>query len=675
MPCVKYIMETLNDTEKKIHLTPEELNLGLLDSCNSFNQLTDKEKLYTYYMYKACWAGYPIVNKQISDESEGIINFFTYMFKDQNLRKFGTDKNLKAVINYAALCFSNAGNYLSFGDSKFIPRITSQEFRQVIQSYFPDYVSMYDTLEKQIYAIDPSERYLGYYPEGSTKYFSPNMTKEDCKLVDDFIKEYKLEGWNTMAQKVGDVYYILYPASEKDAQVKYNYKGKEFIMNFGNFKQELTQVVMYLREAIKYVANENQKNMILHYINHFETGSLDEHKESQRWWIKDKQPVVENNLGFIETYRDKSGIRAEFEGFVAAVDKEKSKKLGYLIEHVDELLKILPWSSVFEKDVFNPPDFTALDVICFAGSGIPSGINIPNYLELRETDGFKNVSLENVINASYASKELPKYLSKDDAELFQKYVLKSFQVDVACHEVGHGTGKLFTEDSSRNFNFDRNIINPLTGQKVASWYKPGETWSLVFGKYSNCMEECRAECIGLLASNSTAIQNMFGNYGTDADNVCMVSWLWMIRSGVLALSAYDPEKNSWGQAHSRARYVIYKVLAEAGLCTVKFSGNSFIINVHKSLIKHIGIPALKKFMTKLHIYKSLADFKNGSEMFEEYSKVDAFHRKIREIYIREMKPRIQLIQPTLTMEGGKVYYREYICDAVGMVESYCDKLN
>lgn len=57
-------------------------------------------------------------------------------------------------------------------------------------------------------------------------------------------------------------------------------------------------------------------------------------------------------------------------------------------------------------------------------------------------------------------------------------------------------------------------------------------------------------------------------------------------------------------------------------------------------------------------------------MVEEYSRVDTFHRKIR-----EMKPRIQLIQPTLTIEGSKVYYREYICDAIGMIESYCDKLN
>jgi dipeptidyl-peptidase-3 len=81
-----------------------------------------------------------------------------------------------------------------------------------------------------------------------------------------------------------------------------------------------------LKQALKYCANENQEKMIEKYIEHYQTGSIDTHKDSQRFWVKDQGPVVESNMGWIETYIDPENIRAYFEGWVAIVDKEKSAK-------------------------------------------------------------------------------------------------------------------------------------------------------------------------------------------------------------------------------------------------------------------------------------------------------------------------------------------------------------
>lgn len=49
----------------------------------------------------------------------------------------------------------------------------------------------------------------------------------------------------------------------------------------------------------------------------------------------------------------------------------RSKKL---VDAAPSMIPKLPWSSDFEKDTFISPDFTSLEVLTFASSGIPAGI-------------------------------------------------------------------------------------------------------------------------------------------------------------------------------------------------------------------------------------------------------------------------------------------------------------
>ena len=71
--------------------------------------------------------------------------------------------------------------------------------------------------------------------------------------------------------------------------------------------------------------------MIELYIEFFNTGQISVHKDAQRKWIADKGPVIESNMGWIETYIDPENIRGDFESWVAVVNKARSEKFNKLV--------------------------------------------------------------------------------------------------------------------------------------------------------------------------------------------------------------------------------------------------------------------------------------------------------------------------------------------------------
>ena len=203
---------------------------------------------------------------------------------------------------------------------------------------------------------------------------------------------------NTRAFKKKESHYIITVGSickektKKDQDYK---EGIKYDIIYGEFAPYLEEMNYYLKHCLKYCANETQEAMVKDLIDHYYTGDIETHKNSQRHWVKDLSPVVESNMGWIETYVDPSGMRAYFEGWVAVVDKEKSEKFKALVTNSEKIIPMLPWPKEMEKEEFLAPDFTTLEVIAFATNGCPLGINVPNYDDIRETEGFKNVFLNN----------------------------------------------------------------------------------------------------------------------------------------------------------------------------------------------------------------------------------------------------------------------------------------
>ncbi|KAL8243787.1 hypothetical protein R6Q59_010045 [Mikania micrantha] len=682
-----------------------------------FEALNKKEKQYAHHLSRAAHHGTRITLNQVSPESEPIYDLILALHKSCNgnyetlLEDTGADKNdVRHWLEYAAQFLGNNGNYKGFGDVKFIPRVPKEKLERLCTAN-EETKSIFETAMKSgggIYETKTSElMQFGYTDAGHmTNYYpeSPDITKDDIQIVSNVLEDKQLLVENTRLRKLssGDFELLIAsgvknpPASERDlgdvdeVPLTGHLEGKKLRLAFGDYQNHMSAAAVEIKKAEKVAANDVQGKMLEEYAKSFGTGSMNACVNSQRWWIKDKKPMVETNIGFVETYRDPHGVRGEWEGFVAMVNLERTRAFGKLVDSAEAMIPKLPWTKDFEKDKFLSPDFTSLEVLTFAGSGIPAGINIPNFDVVRQNEGFKNVSLGNVLSAKPPKQPIP-FIRAEDDEIYRKYRDSAFEVQVGIHELlGHGTGKLLQETSPDVYNFDvHNLpISPIDNKPISTWYKPGQTWGSVFGSIASSYEECRAECVAMALSCDFSILQIFGfgdgteDMSSTAGDVLYTSYLSMARAGIAAVEYWDPKSRKWGQAHMQARFSILRTFLDAGdsfvqLKSTKDDFSDLEIHLDRAKIPTVGRKAVESYLQKLHVYKSTADFENGRKLYEGITSVESEYwgKKVRDAVLKKKQPRMVFVQANTVVDEqtGDVKLVEYEPTAEDMVRSFVER--
>ncbi|RKK17492.1 Dipeptidyl peptidase 3 [Fusarium oxysporum f. sp. cepae] len=676
----------------------DQVQVFKLDIESQFGRLTDREKRYAHHMARSAWFGTRIILRQVSPESPAIFDFILELYRtcSGNWRSLigpnVSSKDLQRLLTYAATFLSNVGNYYGSGDQKFIPGVDSIVL-QTLATRSPILTDLYEEICGHINAIPPFS--LGYPSQTAQSSYYPGdyINESDITMVSKVLERNSFFPENTRLRKASDDtgFEVLLASVEGGEVAQFplpNGKGSVRLVR-GDHSSELQQVCAELTEASKYTANNLQRQFLGAYIESFQSGSLDTYRNSQRIWVRDKAPRVENIFGFVEPYRDPHGIRAEFEALVAIADDKETGLLAKLVEHSATFIRRLPWTTTendgkgpFEKTLFEPPDFSSIHTLAYCSSIIFPGINLPNYNDIRQEDGFKNVIIANRMVAESQAEQYP-FIDASEAEQFKKHKYPAYYWWVVLHELlGHGTGKMMVEAIDGKFNFDikNPPINPITGKPITCWYKPGQTWTGEFGDLATTVDECRAELVGAYLMDDLELLEMFGFTEISdirAEDLTYNLYQQLGVDGLRGLSNFNVHSGKWGQAHSRAHFAILKCLLLDGDGVITVAHNKpkkcLKVQVDRSKIRTHGKPALGKMLLHLHMFRCTADAEGCRTYYEELSRVDEEYVGWRETVLANKPPPLIFVHANTFLDEDTVTLQEYEPTIEGVIKSWAER--
>lgn len=263
------------------------------------------------------------------------------------------------------------------GDQKFVPAIQPEELEK-ISDISEQAKQLYKEFGRIIFCKPPYN--LGFPSDIAQSAYYPSDLQINYHEIDKISKIQGDNGFhpeNTRLRKESSnhktIFEVLQASAEQDdeAQALFSSEDLQVSLQRGDHAVELKKICGCLEEARKYATSSLQEQTISKLIQSFMTGDMETYRDSQRIWVKDRNPAVETILGFVEPYRDPYGVRAEFEGVVGIVDAEETKVLIKLTQNSTKFIRRLPWANgykevenrgmgPFEKDLFDPPDFTSL---------------------------------------------------------------------------------------------------------------------------------------------------------------------------------------------------------------------------------------------------------------------------------------------------------------------------
>ena len=717
--------------EQNIKPINKKISIININFNESFEQLTEEEKNYLYYLTQACWTGQIIDLFQTSYESPALFMIFQMFFgsfekiddlENQIIKKDEqiTPEMINNFLEYAAKFYSNFGNY-TIKKKKFFPEFNKSEsesqaiFESILKTStrYTEFSSIWQIIKCIIF--DKSENVINIdleEKEGKNCYYLGGIKKEQIQSTDGFLLSKDISLLNTrLFYYNSQVITLIGSITEKQENC-----DNDIVLLYGEFAPFLKIITDNLKKAKEHTTKEAEGELIEDYIKFFTDGDIKYHKESQKKWVEldsqgDKgwnEIDIDYNIGWNEVDMDPLSARGLFEGFVGFTDNFMSKKYEQIINIIPQLIKELPWSQDFnESDEDNEKkiiEFKSFEIICFAKKGCPYGKTLPNYTDIKKQPGVKNFIFSNVFPNFKEIEDNYYYLNQKDKELIINFYQPAIKITTSLKFlIGYNIGKLFKYEKNQEtneeiYNFDKNIINPLTNKVIENFenlYKKDENIENRFQYNTLIINECISTLVSLYLCGNESVQEIFYVNKIDNKSVTQTCWLLFFTQVISNLNSYNEKEKFWILEQGQIGWIIFNyILTEQKeseeLIKIELDETdkekekekeekdkekkSFKLIINKELFTDSVNDIISKLLQRLYIDKCLGNVEDALEIINKYSIIDKEKiLEVKKIIEKDVENTPLYLFHNLKMVENKVVYTSYKNNKEGIIQSNLER--
>ena len=717
--------------EQNIKPINKKISIININFNESFEQLTEEEKNYLYYLTQACWTGQIIDLFQTSYESPALFMIFQMFFgsfekiddlENQIIKKDEqiTPEMINNFLEYAAKFYSNFGNY-TIKKKKFFPEFNKSEsesqaiFESILKTStrYTEFSSIWQIIKCIIF--DKSENVINIdleEKEGKNCYYLGGIKKEQIQSTDGFLLSKDISLLNTrLFYYNSQVITLIGSITEKQENC-----DNDIVLLYGEFAPFLKIITDNLKKAKEHTTKDAEGELIEDYIKFFTDGDIKYHKESQKKWVEldsqgDKgwnEIDIDYNIGWNEVDMDPLSARGLFEGFVGFTDNFMSKKYEQIINIIPQLIKELPWSQDFnESDEDNEKkiiEFKSFEIICFAKKGCPYGKTLPNYTDIKKQPGVKNFIFSNVFPNFKEIEDNYYYLNQKDKELIINFYQPAIKIMTSLKFlIGYNIGKLFKYEKNQEtneeiYNFDKNIINPLTNKVIENFenlYKKDENIENRFQYNTLIINECISTLVSLYLCGNESVQEIFYVNKIDNKSVTQACWLLFFTQVISNLNSYNEKEKFWILEQGQIGWIIFNyILSEQKeseeLIKIELDETdkekekekeekdkekkSFKLIINKELFTDSVNDIISKLLQRLYIDKCLGNVEDALEIINKYSIIDKEKiLEVKKIIEKDVENTPLYLFHNLKMVENKVVYTSYKNNKEGIIQSNLER--